>query len=243
MVYLLTARKSKKGLCLVVHVPKAAGTSFRWSLEKYFGEAQVVRDYGPHSEGTSEVVRDCLYGGEASKGPEVLVDRIRRSQARILIGHFPLKKYAEFFAPEDIITFVRNPLIRLCSEYLHRTNNQSFEGTISEFMHRPGSQSLQTRFLTGLSADSFIGVTEKYKESLRRINTANDWKLSSGKKNVGRKGGGKAFAENLSENELDIFYRLNQEDLQLYEEITQRFESLDTSRTGAGSLINWLKGL
>ena len=45
---------------LVVHVPKTAGTSFRWALDKCFGESNVVRDYGRKADATSDVVRERL---------------------------------------------------------------------------------------------------------------------------------------------------------------------------------------
>ena len=31
---------------LVVHIPKTGGTSFRWALEKYFGESKVIDEDG-----------------------------------------------------------------------------------------------------------------------------------------------------------------------------------------------------
>jgi len=122
---------------LVVHTPKTAGTSFRWALEKYFGKSKIVRDYGPRSDATSKVVREYLYDGDTPRGPEELVSEISNHTKRILIGHFPIQKYADFFNAKHIIAFVRDPLVRMCSEYLHRAKNKTFTGSFSEFLQMP----------------------------------------------------------------------------------------------------------
>jgi hypothetical protein len=84
-------------MLLVVHVPKTAGTSFRQALEKYFGQSQVIRDYGPDAPATSEVVQDFLYRNEKKKQKPVLIEAISNSAAKVLIGHFVLRKYGRFF--------------------------------------------------------------------------------------------------------------------------------------------------
>jgi len=211
---------------LVVHTPKTAGTSFRWSLEKYFGKSNIIRDYGPHSSVTSDVVQEHIYCGGESKGAKSLVTEISNDGKRILIGHYPLQKYADFFNAQNIIAFVRDPLVRMCSEYLHRVKNKAFTGTFPEFLQRPGYQNLQSRFLNGLAEETFVGVTERYSESLQFINDAAQWKLSTRKKNVGRRGGGRKLAENLSAHETELFYKMNAADVDLYKSIIQRFTAL-----------------
>lgn len=211
---------------LVVHTPKTAGTSLRWALEKHFGNSDIIRDYGPHSNVTGDIVREHLYSGDESKGPESLVAEISSEERKVLIGHFPLQRYEDCFEAKNIITFVRNPLIRLCSEFLHRAKNKSFTGNFSEFLERPAYQNLQSRFLEGVSEDTFIGITEHYPESLQYINRIAQWTLSTRKKNVGWRGGGQKFAENLSVHELDLFYKMNADDVELYRFATRRFAAL-----------------
>ena len=222
-------RLSDNDTWLVVHTPKTAGTSLRWALEKYFGKLKVIRDYGPRSPVTSDVVRRYLYSGDESKKLEDLVTKIKKEKKSILIGHFPLQKYTNFFEARKIITFVREPLVRMCSEYLHRRKNGTFTGTFLEFLQRPGYQNMQSRFLTDISEETFVGVTEKYNLSLQHINHISGWNLSTRKKNVGRRGGGGKFARNLSVRELDLFYKMNAEDVELYQFATQRFATLEAS--------------
>lgn len=210
---------------LVIHIPKTAGTSFRWALEKQFGKSSVVWDYGPSSEHTSEIVRKHIYEEVPNSGQEELIKEMSKQGSKILIGHVPLQKYAKYFKPENIIAFVRDPLIRNCSEYLHRVNNASFNGSFSDFLKKPGFQNLQSRFLHGSSASTFIGITEQYRESLRCLNRVFDWSLKARKKNVARFSGGQKFAKNLSKQELDLFFELNKMDIALYQAVEQSFEA------------------
>jgi len=208
---------------LVVHIPKTAGTSLRWALNKHFVESEVIRDYGPDAPETSDVVREHIYGASKSGGADELIRVISADNTKILIGHFWLPKYARYFDPRDIIAFVREPLVRTCSEYCHRKENRTFSGTLAQFMQMPGYQNLQSRYLKGVSNDSMIGITEDYRESLYRINSVFGWKLRVRKKNVARNKGGQGFADNLSVQERSLFYKINQQDIEFYHDRVQLF--------------------
>lgn len=222
---------------LVVHIPKTAGTSFRLALEKRFGKRRVVRDYGLEASETSRLVLDCIYGAPGTvDGREMLIKTMESGSGKILVGHFPLAKYAEFFEPRKIIAFVRDPLVRTCSEYLHRVKNGMFEGSLQQFFQNPLFQNNQAKMLRGVSRHSFIGVTERYNESLLLINAANNWKLPVLKRNVGRKGGGRKLAESLSTRELDLFYKVNQADMELYQSAIYWLYDTETPGNKAGLL-------
>lgn len=228
-------------MLLVVHVPKTAGTSFRQALEKYFGLAQVVRDYGPNAPATSEVVMDCLYRNDEKKQMHELVQKISSNSAKVLIGHFAVNKYGHFFKPENIISFVRDPLERTCSEYRHRMNNATYEGSFSEFITEPGIVNIQSRFLRSAPGNSFIGLTEQYRESLKYINYFFQSRLSALKRNVDKNGGGRNLVPGLSKDELELFMELNEEDLALYKNAEQRFSSLEIPQTTDSRIFDWLK--
>jgi len=227
---------------LVLHIPKTAGTSLRRALDKYFGKSEVIRDYGPDAPETSEIVREYLYGGDESKGPGKLVSRISNDSRKILIGHFHLQKYAEFFNEKKIITFVRDPLIRICSEYLHRMDHGKFSGTFSEFIQVPGYQNAQLGYLDSVSERAFVGITEHYDESLRYLNHAAGWNLVNLKKNIRQNGGGRKFAENLSVHELELFYRMNAADVDMYKSVTRQFDALERPDAKGGGFFEWIKG-
>ena len=226
---------------LVLHIPKTAGTSLRWTLEKSFGKSEVIRDYGPDAKETSKVVREHLYSGDESKGPNTLVTDISSHRKMVLIGHFPLQKFAGFFEAKNIVTFVREPLVRMCSEYLHRIKNKTFTGTFSEFVQKPEFQNSQIEYLCGISAESLIGVTEHYDQSLQYLNRKTHWSLSARKKNVGRHGGGQKFAENLSRHELDLFYKINADDVGLYQSAIRRLAACEPPDPTDANFIDWKK--
>jgi len=96
-------------------------------------------------------------------------------------------------------------------------------------LQRPVYQNAQSRLLAGISEETFIGVTEFYRESLQYLNRVNGWNLSTRKKNVGRRGGGGKFAINLPAHELDLFYKMNADDVELYKTATRRIAALDIS--------------
>jgi len=216
---------------LVVHVPKTAGTSFRHALERYFGSKKIVCDYGYNEKATTGVVRDHLYSAGEPKPIGELVQTLSDGSSKVLVGHFPVRKYADYFVPQNIIGFMRDPLIRTCSEYMHRIRNASYDGSFSDFMREPSIKNIQTRFLVGMPEEAMIGLTEQYHESLLYINQSFQFKLSTLKRNVDRKGGGQKFAESLSRHELELFHELNMEDIELYKRATQRFDTLDIPRT------------
>lgn len=229
-------------MLLVVHVPKTAGTSFREALDNYFGPDKVVRDYGHNVEATTEVVRNHLYANGEPKPIGDLLQVISDDSKKVLIGHFPARKYADYFEPQNIIGFMRDPLIRACSEYMHHMRNDSYEGSFCEFMDEDGIRNIQTRFLEGMPEESIIGLTEQYRESLMYINKTFQLKLSPLKRNIDRKGGGQKFAKSLSQHELELFNKLNEKDLELYRCATERFARLDIPETTGKRFFKWLNG-
>lgn len=226
---------------LVLHIPKTAGTSLRWALDKYFGKSDVIRDYGPGAPATSDIVREYLYSGNVSTGPADLVSRVSNDSKKILIGHFHLGKYSGFIEPEKTIAFVRDPLVRICSEYLHKKEYGNYTGTFSEFIQIPGYQNVQLGYLDNSSKGTFIGITEQYSDSLLHINQMTGWNLTNLKKNVRQLGGGQKFAENLSVHELDLFYRMNATDMEMYKSATRQFAALEKPVQKNQSFFKWMK--
>ncbi len=237
----LTPMKPISHMWLVVHVPKTAGTSFRQALERHFGVDRVIRDYGPNADATTDVVRRHLYSNDRAGRPDKLVEEICRSPAKVLVGHFSLQKYAKYFEPENIITFMREPLVRTCSEYLHRVKNETYDGSFRDFISKPTLRNVQSRILRGIPESSVMGLTEQYRSSLRYINKLYGFKLGVLKTNVHNGGGGLTFAKNLSGYELDLFHSLNEDDLMLYKSTVQRFSCLDIPKTKSTQFLDLLK--
>lgn len=222
--------KSTSDMLLIVHVPKTAGTSLRQALEGFCGVEKVIRDYGPNADETNDIVREYLYSDKKAD-KEALIRTVSESGAKALIGHFPFQKYADYFQPSQTVAFVRDPLERVCSEYLHRTKNKSYLGTFDEFIQEKSLRNIQSRLLKGVSDQSFIGLTENYPESLRYINALYNLKLRKLKRNISWKGGGVALASCLTESQKVNFYEYNEEDVALFKYCQSRFLSLELPST------------
>ena len=213
-------------MLLIIHIPKTAGTSLRQSLLEQYGQSRLALDYGGQSEVTSSVVNQYLYQGEASLGVKKLVDELRATGYQAIIGHYALSKYGEFFRADEVITLVREPLVRSCSEYLHKSSNGAFAGTFSEFMQKPVNQNIQARLLNGYKKEMFIGVTERYSDSLEVINKLLGLQVNLKIMNLGERGGGERFHKDLSQDITDHFYEINQRDVKLHQETSRRLNEL-----------------
>ena len=99
---------------IYLHIPKTAGTSFRKSAEQYFGPAQVLSDYGEQSSSTSEDIRSAVYAEN-----DLASLRETGLEKKFLTGHFSMAKYREIFPDSPVVTFFRNPVDRVISEYVH----------------------------------------------------------------------------------------------------------------------------
>jgi hypothetical protein len=230
-------------MLLVVHIPKTAGTSLRLALEKSFGLARVARDYGPQSEYTTEAVRRHMYQNRSKSSARQLVSELENAGYAALMGHFPYSRYGRYFERDRVIAFVREPLQRSCSEYLHQARNGTFQGTFEEFMQMPAQQNLQARFLNGYSGETFLGLTEQYKSSIQLLNERFELKLKSKKVNVGLSGGGVRHMESLGSELTRQFYDLNSKDLKLYGNLMKKIKlQQQESRRQSPFLRKWLGG-
>ena len=152
---------------IYLHIPKTAGTSFRKSAEQYFGPDQVLNDYGEKSSSTSEDIRSAFYESNDVK-------KLRQSgvEHKFLTGHFSLTKYREIFPDSPVVTFFRNPVDRVISEYIHFSSHYNFDGDLREFYTRPQFQNRQCKSMSHSTPENidFFGITENYQKSLEMFN-------------------------------------------------------------------------
>lgn len=159
---------------LFVHIPKTAGTSFRLGVEAAFGADRVVYDYGRQAPATSDVIQRHVYG-------ELDLDALRahlvEQRVALLGGHVIYPRYAKLFAPSRVITFVREPVGRVVSEFEHARRLQGYQGTLLEFASIQRNRNLQASMMVrlGLRQLAAVGVTERYAESLWLIEQRIGW--------------------------------------------------------------------
>lgn len=158
---LTLTNKKDNALRVFIHIPKTAGTSFRASLEK---NEYVVRDYGRGKEHTSDIVNEHVY---ESNDLYALKESLSKRDTW-LCGHMHLIKYLGIAEPQNMVTFVRDPVARVISHFNHEARWGNSDVTIESFLNTHNANNSQHRFLNGLpiSLIGFVGITEEYSKSL-----------------------------------------------------------------------------
>lgn len=208
--------------CFFVHIPKTAGTSFRLGAKAHLGADQVWHDYGATQRETAPEVAHWAY---EQRDYWRLWQIVAARDVRLLGGHVHLEKYAHLAGLRHCFSFVRDPLQRLASEHRHYTRHHGYQGSFSAFYRRRDMINRQSRFLesTRLEALGFIGLTERYAESLAMLNDLYGWQIPGMVENLGH-----ASVDHVYEIEAEdesAMRELNAEDFQLYQDSERLFES------------------
>ena len=211
---------------IFAHIPKTAGTSFRLAFAEYLQGRDIILDYGAKAADTSEIVRQRVYGN-SSAPHEASEDIFGQPAPTFISGHFHDTKlgvvgYAKHCPDAELVTFVRDPIQRAISEFYHFRNHYDYQKTFTDFIRTPAFMNRQRRALGGvpLSTFAFIGITERYDESLAAFNSRFGTKLRSLKTNLRDPAKG---ALKIGGKELDEFCRLNIEDIELYNAAFTRY--------------------
>lgn len=185
------------------------------AAEAYFGANKIVYDYGAESETTSPIVRACLY--ERNMHDRwLLYKALDEVDFAMLCGHVTALKYVDKVGVANTITFMRDPLQRLASEYAHFCRNYNYTESLDSFMRIPEMQNKMHNFLNGvpLEAIGVVGITESYSESLDIINKRFGWGLGCCEEN---RCGDKALREHVvNKDNIALFNSLNHGDIELY---------------------------
>lgn len=205
-----------------VHIPKTAGTSFRTAAERHFGAQRVVYDYGPDSPVTSECVQRFLYHPDAADHSG-LFGNWQDQGIALVAGHQPVTRFLQAIGLRNILTFVREPLERSFSEYLHFRRKNRYRGSFQDFFQSMPANH-QHRMAAGIPirALTFVGITERYDDSLRLLNAHFGWRIR--KRRVNRAGLLDPGPGSISAAERQAFYRLNGKDVALYQDACWTFE-------------------
>ena len=148
-----------------VHVPKTAGTTFSQILSDVYGIEAVFQD-------NLNVLDSQIY-----KPSDLPAD------IKVIHGHFHLDKYNGYFPDAKRVIWLRNPVVRLISNYFFwRTQevgvprNMDVLG-ILEFAEYPGMQNVVTNYIgkNQLSDFYFVGIMEFLESDLENLKTMMGW--------------------------------------------------------------------
>lgn len=206
-----------------VHIPKTAGTSFRLGAEQSFEKKNIVYDYGKESSETSEVTLEHLYRRRSDFWEFGKACSERR--AAMVAGHVNAGRFVSLFGVGKTLTFLRDPIQRMASEYAHFVRHYDYQGSFQEFYSRPVMQDRQSKILNGvdLEALGFLGLTERYSESLELLNARFAIQIPQRDDNRG-KPSLEASHEISGEDDAEL-KRLNKRDIALYQHAVELFEA------------------
>lgn len=203
---------------LFTHIPKTAGTSFRNACEEYFGERNTFLDYGQDAAETSKEILKYYYD---KKDMYALSKCFSEHKHLFLSGHFITTRYHQLFDTINTITFIRDPVKQIISHYNHLVSHEDYKNSLETFIKTEHYKNLQARLLQGKSIElhGFIGLTDKYNESIKLINHHYDLdiKVMRVNENINKK-----LPEELIDNDLiELIKDKNQEDIKVYDKASE----------------------
>ena len=240
----VTDKYKTKGeeLFYFIHVPKTAGTTFRFLLEKEFNSSETLPSQ-----------KDIVANG--GRYPNLLnikklLDK-KANKVRFFTGHYPFIMHNIFKTNVNKLIFLRNPTDRVISNIFHMKNNdprlkdldpeEIFEKGFFHFSNLQTRQLVDNNFdynmlffsrnkipgnlfikaKLNLDKCDFVGITEYFEASILLANKMFDLNLNPNRKeNVTRK------KYEISSVLLDRINKLNRMDQKLYKLATQKFKYL-----------------
>jgi hypothetical protein len=144
-----------------VHVPKSAGTSFRRVLEEVCG-ARIWFNYG------------TIFSREQAKADLV------PAGTKFIHGHFLADAFDDLFPDRRLVTWVRDPVERLLSNYHHFLRSPDMRDDccrallerkldLRQFADLEWMRNYTAHYLANkpVGAFAFVGIAERFEESIR----------------------------------------------------------------------------
>ncbi|WP_299595791.1 hypothetical protein [uncultured Microbulbifer sp.] len=203
-----------------VHVPKTAGTSFRFGVDQVLGAERVVRDYGPESPETSAIVRDWVLG---ERDLWQFCRAFDDSGFQFITGHFNAQRYVPAFGLQRFITFLRDPVQRVYSEYQHFVRHYEYKHDFPTFYRSAPFINRQLRMFDNIAwpALGMIGFTEHYPESLEFIQEKFGLAVPVLEENKGRE---KVEEYAIPGAQLEEMAEINQKEIRFYRAALEQFQ-------------------
>lgn len=152
---------------LFIHIPKTAGTSLNASATQVFGNAAVERDYGPSEPHTTDNVKKYIYSAQ-TVDQYGFREATRDAETRWITGHFPADRFLHLFGAQNTITFLRDPVERVLSEYQHLVRHGRVDRDLETF-YRSEPEINKQHHMVGLfpwKAYHLVGSQDTYAQSV-----------------------------------------------------------------------------
>jgi len=150
---------------LFVHIPKTAGSSLNASAAEIFGTDQIECDYDASEPRTTKLVRRYIYGSTT-------VDQYGFKKAaeaagvQWVTGHVSVERYLHLFGAASTISFVRDPVERVISEFQFLRRAGQIPDDLNAFYKQPDQTNKQFRMIGRQPWQAFhlVGNTRRYDE-------------------------------------------------------------------------------
>jgi hypothetical protein len=187
---------------LFIHIPKTAGTSLNASAEKIFGADAIERDYGPDVDHTTANVKRYIYNA-----PTVdqygFHEATRDAETKWVTGHFPADRFLHLFGAQHTISFVRDPVERVISEFRYRQKIGTTDLDFKSFYTSDAERNKQhhTIGIFPWKAFHLVGSQERYNDCLALLAQVQNLPFEAFERNIMRAEDETASAEIRSEIE------------------------------------------
>jgi hypothetical protein len=217
------SRDYQNHLLFFLHIPKTAGTSFRYGAEEYFGKKYVAYDYGANSLVTSDIVKKYFY--REIPDPWSFLTECRKQRIRMVGGHVNTNKFVSLANIGRTVTFVRDPLQQIASEFAHSLRHLNYCGTFRDFYTQSNRQNPLSRYIGSLDIEAFgfVGLTERYWDSLQLLNDIYGYKIPHREDNRSRSE--KIVKYEFNQEEEKELIQLNQKDIALHRKCKELLET------------------
>ena len=162
----------------LVQIPHSAGTALRLAACRHWGSSRIVSDHGPGNRYTSPAVEELIY---LEQDFHRFKEFLQQQDIALLTSSQPLNGLRRIFPASNLITFVSNPIDRLLKSFQQEENSSKLtNANFLKFCQRPDNQNVQSRYLKTLPLElyGFVGISERYSESLELLNAQFDCQLT-----------------------------------------------------------------
>ena len=164
-------------MLIFVHIPKTAGTSFKGLLNKIYSQSETIvidsSDWYKDAKYAKLSNRNCLPGAQQIKPS---------TQIKYIVGHFNADRFIDLYPDAMYITWVRDPIQRLFSNYNYYLRGGTYYGQMNDqkraydlidldtyCTHRLNLNTMSQQINIPLSRFKFIGIVENYEEEIKRF--------------------------------------------------------------------------